>query len=93
LNSAYIWIFLPGLVAVGLLLLQKRETLVAILGTLVTAGLAALAAWLPVQEQIFIHHLPDDCSLVWSGSNCSPGEAVCTPGISHGRFTYRCHCR
>ena len=54
MNSAYIWIFLPGLVAVGLLILQKRETLVALLATLVTAGLAALAAWFPVQEQVFI---------------------------------------
>ena len=54
MNSAYIWIFFPGLVAFGLLLLYKRETLVAILGTLVTAGLAGLAAWLPAQEQIFV---------------------------------------
>jgi NADH-quinone oxidoreductase subunit N len=54
LNSAYIWIFFPGLVALGLFLLQKRETLVAILGTIVAVVLAGLAAWLPVQEQIFI---------------------------------------
>jgi NADH-quinone oxidoreductase subunit N len=52
LNSAHIWIVFPSLVAVILLLLRKRETLVAILATGTAAVLAGLAAWLPVQEQI-----------------------------------------
>lgn len=54
MNSAYIWILLPLVVSVIFLLLQSRKTLVAILATIVTAGLALLAAWLPVQEQIFV---------------------------------------
>lgn len=54
MNSAYIWIILPGLVAVILFLLQKRENLVAILATVIAAGLAGLAVWLPLQEQIVV---------------------------------------
>ncbi len=54
MNSAYIWILFPGLVALVLLLLQKRETLVAILATLTTAVLAAVAALIPMQEQIVL---------------------------------------
>ena len=52
MNSAYIWIIFPSLVAVILILLRKRETLVAVLATGITAVLAGLAAWLPLQEQI-----------------------------------------
>ncbi len=52
MNSAYIWIIFPSLVAVILLLFRKQETLVAILATGITAVLAGLAAWLPLQEQI-----------------------------------------
>jgi NADH:ubiquinone oxidoreductase subunit 2 (subunit N) len=54
LNSAYIWIFFPAVVALILLLVQRRATLVAITGTATAAGLAGLAIWLPAQEQIFI---------------------------------------
>jgi NADH-quinone oxidoreductase subunit N len=52
LNSAYLWIFFPCLVSAILLLFQKREVLVAVLGTLIAALLAGLAAFLPVQEQL-----------------------------------------
>ncbi len=54
MNSAYIWIVFPILVAVILVLLQKREILVAIAATATTAILAGLAAWLPAQEQIVL---------------------------------------
>ncbi|MGW8142880.1 MAG: proton-conducting transporter transmembrane domain-containing protein [Anaerolineales bacterium] len=54
MNSASIWIFFPGLVAVILLLLQNREILVAILATVTAAGLTAVAVWLPLQEQIVL---------------------------------------
>jgi NADH:ubiquinone oxidoreductase subunit 2 (subunit N) len=53
LTSAHIWIFFPGIIAWILLILHRRDTLVAILGTAIAAGLAALAIWLPAQEQIF----------------------------------------
>jgi NADH-quinone oxidoreductase subunit N len=54
LNSAFIWIIFPSLVAILLLLLQNREKLVAILATMTAAGLAGLAVWLPLQEQIIL---------------------------------------
>lgn len=54
MTSAYIWIFFPGVIAFILLLLQRKDTLVAIIGTATAAGLAGLAIWLPAQEQIFI---------------------------------------
>lgn len=54
MNSAYIWIVFPILVAVILFLFQKREIPVAIVATATTAILAGLAAWLPAQEQIFL---------------------------------------
>lgn len=54
MNSAYIWILFPSLVAVILLLLQNRENLVAILATITVAVLAILAVWLPLQEQIVL---------------------------------------
>jgi formate hydrogenlyase subunit 3/multisubunit Na+/H+ antiporter MnhD subunit len=54
LNSAFIWIIFPSLVAVILLFLQNRERLVAILATITAAVLALLAVWLPLQEQIIL---------------------------------------
>jgi formate hydrogenlyase subunit 3/multisubunit Na+/H+ antiporter MnhD subunit len=54
LNSAFIWIVFPSLIAIILLLLQNREKLVAILATLTAVGLAGLALWLPLQEQIIL---------------------------------------
>lgn len=54
MNSAYIWIIFPSVVAILLLLLQNREKLVAILATVTAAGLAGLAVWLPLQEQIIL---------------------------------------
>lgn len=54
MNSAYIWIVFPILVALILFLLQKRNTFVAILATGTAASLTVLAAWLPVQEQIYL---------------------------------------
>lgn len=54
MNSAYIWIVFPIFTAVILFLFQKRDTLVAIVATVTTTFLAGLAAWLPLQEQIFL---------------------------------------
>lgn len=51
MNTSYIWIVFPGVIAVLCLFLQRRETLVAILGTLTALALAALAYWLPSAEQ------------------------------------------
>lgn len=54
MNSAFIWILFPGLIAIILLLLQNREYLVAILATVTALLLAGLAVWLPLQEQIVL---------------------------------------
>ena len=54
MSAPLVWIVLPGLLSAVLLAFQRREALVAFLGTLATLGLAALAWWLPVQERFFI---------------------------------------
>lgn len=54
MNSSIIWILFPGLIAVICLLLQHRETTVAILGAFVALCLAGLAYWLPSGEQLVI---------------------------------------
>jgi NADH-quinone oxidoreductase subunit N len=54
LNSAYIWIRFPILIAGVLLLIMKLRTLAAIVAAAVSLILAVLAAWLPAQEQILI---------------------------------------
>jgi NADH-quinone oxidoreductase subunit N len=53
-SAPLVWIVLPGLLAVVLLAIQRREALVAILGSITSVILAALAWWLPVQERFFI---------------------------------------
>jgi NADH-quinone oxidoreductase subunit N len=52
LNSAYIWILFPLVMAVVLLLLMRWRTLVAIIGAAISIILAGLAAWLPAQDQL-----------------------------------------
>lgn len=54
MNTAQIWILLPGLVASVLLLLQRWERLVVIIGTLTVLVLAGLAWWLPDQDLFFV---------------------------------------
>jgi NADH-quinone oxidoreductase subunit N len=54
MSAPLLWIGLPGMLAAALLLLQRSEKLVALLATLTTLSLAALAWWLPVQERFFI---------------------------------------
>jgi formate hydrogenlyase subunit 3/multisubunit Na+/H+ antiporter MnhD subunit len=53
-SAPVVWIVLPGVLAGVLILLQRREALVSILGTLVALALAALAWWLPEQERFFL---------------------------------------
>ncbi len=52
MSAPLLWILLPGLTAVILLILQRRETLVAMAATLMAILLAALAIWLPDSELI-----------------------------------------
>ncbi|MFL7893090.1 MAG: proton-conducting transporter membrane subunit [Anaerolineales bacterium] len=54
MNSAYIWILFPLMMAAVLLLLMRWRTLVAIIGTAISITLAGLAAWLPAQDQLVI---------------------------------------
>lgn len=54
MNAAYLWILFPLIIALILLFLQRYKVLVAVVGTIISALLAGLAAWLPVQEQLFI---------------------------------------
>jgi formate hydrogenlyase subunit 3/multisubunit Na+/H+ antiporter MnhD subunit len=54
MSAPVVWIVFPGLLAVGLLAIQRREILVVALGTLTALALAALAWWLPVRERFFI---------------------------------------
>lgn len=52
MNSAYIWILLPLIVAIGLLLIVRWRTLCAIIAAATALILGILAAWLPGQEQL-----------------------------------------
>ena len=54
MNSTYIWIVFPGIMAVILLLLMRWKSLVAILAAATSVFLAVLAAWLPAQEQLVL---------------------------------------
>lgn len=54
MSAPLVWIVLPGLLAAALLAIQPRERLVAVIGTLISASLAALAWWLPIKERFFI---------------------------------------
>ena len=54
MNAPLLWIVFPGLLSVGLLLVRKWERLVAGLATSVALGLAGLALWMPVREQLFV---------------------------------------
>jgi formate hydrogenlyase subunit 3/multisubunit Na+/H+ antiporter MnhD subunit len=53
-NSSVLWILFPGFIALFCLFLQRRETLVALLGAFVALSLAGLAYWLPSAEQFVI---------------------------------------
>jgi len=54
MNAPIVWILFPGLLSVGLYILRKWERLVAILATSTALGLAGLAWWIPVREQMFV---------------------------------------
>lgn len=54
MSTPFVWIIFPALVSVVLLILQRWERLVAVIGTLTCTILAALAWWLPTKEQFFI---------------------------------------
>ena len=54
MNAPVIWILFPAGLSVILFIFQRREWIVAGLATIVALGLAALAVWLPVEEQIII---------------------------------------
>jgi NADH:ubiquinone oxidoreductase subunit 2 (subunit N) len=51
-NSSFIWIVFPGVIALLCSFLHRRETLVAVLGTFTALLLAGLAYWLPSEEQM-----------------------------------------
>jgi formate hydrogenlyase subunit 3/multisubunit Na+/H+ antiporter MnhD subunit len=65
-NTSFIWIVFPGVIAVFCLFLQRRESMVAILGTLTALLLAALAYWLPSAEQWTIGPWNLSISDTWS---------------------------
>ena len=52
MNSAYIWILFPLVMAGVLLLLMRWRTMTAVIAAAVSLLLAVLAAWLPGQEQL-----------------------------------------
>jgi NADH-quinone oxidoreductase subunit N len=54
LNTPLLWILLPGILAAGLLIIQRWERLVVILGTIGALGFAWLAWWLPAKEFFFV---------------------------------------
>ncbi len=54
MSTPLVWIILPAFMAIALLLLQRWERFVALLGTSVCAILAALAWWMPDKEQLFL---------------------------------------
>lgn len=54
MNAPAIWILFPAGLAVVLLFMQRREWITAGLAFIATLGLAALAIWLPAEEQIII---------------------------------------
>ena len=54
MNSAFIWILFPVIVAGVLLIIIRWRTLSSIVAAVAALILAALAAWLPAQEQIVI---------------------------------------
>ena len=54
MNSAYLWILLPLVVAVILLLIMRWRTVAAMVAATTSLVLAILAAWLPGQEQVVI---------------------------------------
>lgn len=54
MNAPVIWIFFPTMLAVILLFIQRRIWIAAGIATLTSLVLAALAIWLPAEEQIFI---------------------------------------
>lgn len=57
MNAPYIWIVFPGLVGLVLWLLRYKRLAVLITGVLVCAGLAILAAILPIGETVRIGSL------------------------------------
>jgi NADH:ubiquinone oxidoreductase subunit 2 (subunit N) len=54
MNAPFLWILLPASGAILLYFLQEWEKTVAALATLLSLSLAALALWLPIEEQIGI---------------------------------------
>lgn len=54
MNAPFLWILLPGLAAILLYFIQQWEKTVTVLATLLCLALAALALWLPLEEQIKI---------------------------------------
>jgi NADH-quinone oxidoreductase subunit N len=69
LNSAYIWILFPAIMAGVLLLIMRWRTLAAIIAAATSLILAVLAAWLPAQEQLVIWRwvVPFSDTLVFFG--------------------------
>lgn len=54
MNSAYVWILFPIVVAMCLLLLMRWRTVAALIAMVTSLLLAGLAAWLPAQEQLVL---------------------------------------
>ena len=54
MNTPFIWILVPAILSGLLLIFQRYERIVAILGTLSGIVFAGLAWWLPVREQFII---------------------------------------
>lgn len=52
MSAPLLWILLPGIAAVFLTVLQRREILVTVMATILAILLAALAVWLPETEMI-----------------------------------------
>jgi NADH-quinone oxidoreductase subunit N len=65
MSTVQIWILFPGLAAVVLLLLQRWELVVVVLGTLAALVLAWLAWWLPDQDLFFIGPLTIRLADTW----------------------------
>ena len=51
MNTAFLWIILPGLVAIVLLIFQSRLRLISVLGALTAFAIVLSALWVPLAER------------------------------------------
>ena len=65
MNTPWVWIIFPGLLAIILLVINRWERIVIIIATLTSGSLAGLALWLPVKELFFVGSLTIHLADTW----------------------------